>query len=135
MIYGDIYAKLVADATIIAALSTYQGAPAIISSPVELTDLECPYLLIEQVSGGGPTAEPRCLRGWTETVQISAVDDRIQSGGTLADLMHAVFDVLDRSAVNETGWRGWLTCTGPQFFTDADGFPGARLTVTAELWT
>jgi hypothetical protein len=135
MIYADIYDKLSSDATITAALATYEGDPAIISSPIDITDLECPYIIIEQ-SGGGPAVvgEPRCLRGWTENITVRIVDNREQTSGTLSDIAYAVFLALDRTNVNETNGRGYLTASGPQAYLDSDGFPGAVVQVTAHLW-
>ena len=135
MIYADIYAKLSTDATITAAISTYLGSPAIITSPIELTDVDCPYITVEQAAGGGPAkAEPRCLRGWTETLYVRVVDDREQSAATLNEISNAIFLALDRTTVDDTYGKGWLTCAGPQLFLDPDGFPGALVIVTADLW-
>lgn len=135
MIYDDVYDKLVADATIVAALSTYAGLPAVITSPLEPSDIECPYILIEHV-GGGPAAkaEPRCLRGWVEIINVRVVDDREQTSGVLNAISHAVFLALDRTAVDSAYGNGWLTCSGPQAYLDGDGFPGALIVVTADLW-
>jgi len=138
MIYADIYAKLAADPTITGAVSTYLGAPAIITAPIALTDVECPFVLIEQASAGPGIASPRCLRSWTETLYVRVVDDRDQSAGTINTIAHAVHLALDRTNISETygaGYgRGYLECTGAQYYLDADGFPGAIVTVTANLW-
>jgi hypothetical protein len=135
MIYDAIYTLLAADGTITAALSTYLGQPAIISSPIELTDLDCPYILIEQVAGGNPAkGEPRCLRGGTETVYVRVVDDREQSSETLTAISNAIFSALDREKVSNSYCAGWLTCSRPSLYIDGDGFPGALVVVTADLW-
>lgn len=130
MITAAIYARLAGDATLVALLNTYRGAPAVFTTDPAPGDAVLPYI----VTGGEVAQTPfdtKTTRGRTFFRDVRCYAAASGSAATVEAIAERVRELLHRQSLEIAGFVWILAeCSGPIAADEQDAY--ARL-VTVKL--
>jgi len=136
MIAEAIHARIIEDATITAALATWDfgdgAAPAVFTSDPIPVGCGHPAILITEV--GGDNWDTFKHRGGNFQADVKIYGDKTFSRKVLRNLAELLWVRLHLANLTITGYDDWGTyCNMPAELTDPDGFPGFLLAVRTRV--